>query len=118
VIEQEIARWVDFVGKAGMGAANYDYNDDLGLDISSTEPSFSAALGFVFFPTDYLGIELLAEMVSFDYEYRGCDYYGCYSPADYCYTLGGWGTDTEEICEEGHDDYQSYTIVSLSASLQ
>jgi hypothetical protein len=76
VIEQEIVKWVDFVFK--IGPAFVDYDRDAtdtwysgGTEIkeplseSSSEVGASMALGFTFFPTDYLAIEVARQGMAF-----------------------------------------------------
>ena len=84
VIEQEIASWVDFVFKVGPSAVAYDvdwtdyyiggyYQDSE----SSTEPGVTAVIGFTFFPTEFLAIELASQGTAFvyDYAYGGDEVY-------------------------------------------
>ena len=79
VIEQEIASWVDFVFKVGPAAVDYEieltgyYQDSE----SSTEPGVTAVIGFTFFPTEFLAIELASQGTAFvyDYAYGGDEVY-------------------------------------------
>jgi len=81
VIEQEIAPWVDFVFKVGPAAVRYEvdyeywnyayypYGPYLQYSESSTEPGATAVIGFTFFPTEFLAIELASQGTAFVYDY-------------------------------------------------
>ena len=79
VIEQEIASWVDFVFKVGPAAVDYEIELTgyyRGSE-SSTEPGVTAVIGFTFFPTEFLAIELASQGTAFvyDYAYGGDEVY-------------------------------------------
>ena len=79
VIEQEIASWVDFVFKVGPAAVDYEIELTgyyRGSE-SSTEPGGTAVIGFTFFPTEFLAIELASQGTAFvyDYAYGGDEVY-------------------------------------------
>ena len=71
LIEQEIARWVDFVFKVGPSLVDYEVqscckaigNDDI-IDEKETRFGGAAVIGFTFFPTENIGIELAAQAIS------------------------------------------------------
>jgi hypothetical protein len=77
VIEQELASWVDFVFKAGPASVNYDigasyqfyypvggYYGDSDSQ-SETELGGTMIIGFTFFPTDFLAIELARQGMAY-----------------------------------------------------
>ena len=73
VIEQEIVRWVDFVFKIGPAFVDYELRDT-GYDYfygpysnnySNTAMGTTAVIGFTFFPTQFLAIELASQGTAF-----------------------------------------------------
>lgn len=68
VLEQEIASWVDFVFKIGPASVDYQIEEPgygYNKKDSATELGAQAVIAFVFFPTDYLAIELASQGTSF-----------------------------------------------------
>ncbi len=78
VIEQELASWADFVFKVGPASVNYEFEASYLIfdpsfpfgpygseSDSSTEIGGTMILGFTFFPTDFLAIELARQGTAF-----------------------------------------------------
>ena len=71
VIEQEMATWVDFVFKVGPSLINYEATScctaiggrDI-VDQRETRIGGTGIIGFTFFPTQHIGIELAAQVTS------------------------------------------------------
>lgn len=70
VIDQEIASWVDFVFKVGPSVIDYEaescctLTNTAQIDDRKTRVGGAAAIAFVFFPTQNIGIELSAQAFS------------------------------------------------------